>query len=88
MTDLAQLVLASPGATAIGVQALLDGAPILCDAMMLANGITRARLPRQNAVLCTLANPVTADLAAKLQTTRSAAALELWRDKMAGAGSS
>jgi precorrin-8X/cobalt-precorrin-8 methylmutase len=85
MTDLAQLVLASPGATEVGVQALLAGAPVLCDSMMVANGITRARLPRNNAVLCTLANPATAALAAKLQTTRSAAALELWRDKLAGA---
>ena len=84
MTDLAQLVLASPGATEIGVQALRAGAPILCDAMMVANGITRSRLPRNNEVLCTLSDAATAGLAAKLQTTRSAAALELWRDKLAG----
>jgi len=84
MTDLAQLVLASPGATEIGVQALRAGAPILCDAMMVANGITRSRLPRNNEVLCTLSDAATAGLAARLQTTRSAAALELWRDKLAG----
>jgi precorrin-8X/cobalt-precorrin-8 methylmutase len=84
MTDLPQLVLASQDATEIGVQALRAGAPILCDAMMVANGITRSRLPRNNEVLCTLSDAVTAGLAAKLQTTRSAAALELWRDKLAG----
>jgi precorrin-8X/cobalt-precorrin-8 methylmutase len=84
MTDLPQLVLASQDATEIGVQALRAGATILCDAMMVANGITRSRLPRNNEVLCTLSDAVTAGLAAKLQTTRSAAALELWRDKLAG----
>jgi precorrin-8X/cobalt-precorrin-8 methylmutase len=84
MTDLAQLVLASPGATEIGVQALLAGAPVLCDAMMVANGVTRSRLPRNNEVLCTLSDPRTAGLAAELGTTRSAAALELWLDKLAG----
>jgi precorrin-8X/cobalt-precorrin-8 methylmutase len=84
MTDLAQLVLASPGATETGVQALLAGAPVLCDAMMVANGVTRSRLPRNNEVLCTLSDPRTTGLAAELGATRSAAALELWRDKMAG----
>ena len=84
MTDLAQIVLASPGATEIGVQALLSGAPILCDAMMVANGVTRSRLPRTNEVVCTLSDPRTAGLAAELSTTRSAAALELWRGKLAG----
>ena len=71
MTDLAQLVLASPGATEIGVQALRAGAPILCDAMMVANGITRSRLPRNNEVLCTLSDAATAGLAARLQTTEA-----------------
>ena len=84
MTDLPQLVLASHGAAEIGMQALLAGAPILCDATMVANGITRSRLPRNNEVICTLRDAATAELAAKLQTTRSAAALELWRDKLAG----
>ena len=84
MTDLPQLVLASRGAAEAGMQALLAGAPILCDATMVANGITRSRLPRNNEVICRLRDAATAELAAKLQTTRSAAALELWRDKLAG----
>jgi len=65
--------------------ALRAGAPILCDAQMVAHGITRARLPKNNEVICTLREPAVADLAAKLGTTRSAAALELWTDKLAGA---
>jgi precorrin-8X/cobalt-precorrin-8 methylmutase len=84
MTDLTQYVAASPGATEIGVQALRAGATILCDANMVANGVTRSRLPSNNEVLCTLADPRTAELAKKLETTRSAAALELWRDKLEG----
>jgi precorrin-8X/cobalt-precorrin-8 methylmutase len=85
MTDLAKYVSASPGFAEIGMRALRDGAPILCDSAMVANGITRSRLPADNEVLCTLQDPLTRGLAAKLQTTRSAAALELWRDKLAGA---
>jgi len=84
MTDLTQYVAASPGATEIGVQALRAGATILCDANMVANGVTRSRLPSNNEVLCTLGDPATAELAKKLETTRSAAALELWRDKLEG----
>lgn len=82
MTDLPQYVGASPGATGIGVRAIRDGAAILCDANMVANGVTRSRLPSNNEVLCTLGDPRTADLAKKLETTRSAAALELWREKL------
>ena len=59
--------------------ALANGAPILCDAKMVAGGITRARLPAGSAVMCTLDAPEVAGLAARLKTTRSAAALELWR---------
>jgi len=84
MTDLPPLVLASPDAAQIGTQALLAGAPILCDANMVANGITRSRLPVNNEVICTLRDARTAELAPHLQTTRSAAALELWRDQLAG----
>lgn len=84
MTDLPQDVHASPGAAAAGIDALLAGAPLLCDATMVANGITRSRLPRNNEVICTLSDPRTPELAAKLHTTRSAAAVELWRDKLAG----
>jgi precorrin-8X/cobalt-precorrin-8 methylmutase len=65
--------------------ALQAGAPILCDAQMVAHGITRARLPKNNAVICTLHDPTVAVLARNLSTTRSAAALELWVDKLAGA---
>ncbi|HUZ95480.1 MAG TPA: precorrin-8X methylmutase [Edaphobacter sp.] len=84
MTDLPQDVHASPDAAAAGIDALLAGAPLLCDATMVANGITRSRLPRNNEVICTLNDARTADRAAKLHTTRSAAAVELWRDKLAG----
>ncbi|MBS7588374.1 precorrin-8X methylmutase [Ancylobacter defluvii] len=66
-------------------RALADGAPILCDAQMVAHGVTRARLPANNAVICTLRDPEVPALASRLGTTRSAAALELWRDRMEGA---
>jgi precorrin-8X/cobalt-precorrin-8 methylmutase len=84
MTDLPQYVAASPGAAEIGMQALCAGATILCDTNMVANGITRSRLPSSNEVFCTLGDPRIAELAKKLETTRSAAALELWRDKLEG----
>ncbi len=70
-------------ATARG--ALAAGAPILCDAEMVAHGITRGRLPAGNEVICTLNDPQVPGLAQKLGTTRSAAALDLWRDRLAGA---
>ena len=84
MTDLPHLVLASPGATAIGIAALKAGAPVFCDAMMVANGVTRSRLPGNNEVICRLNDPRTPALALELGTTRSAAAVELWRDRLAG----
>ena len=65
--------------------ALSRGAPILCDSEMVAHGITRARLPARNEVVCTLRDPRVPALAQKLGTTRSAAAIELWGDKLAGA---
>jgi precorrin-8X/cobalt-precorrin-8 methylmutase len=65
--------------------ALAAGAPILCDAEMVAHGVTRARLPAKNEVICTLNDQRTAALAASNATTRSAAALDLWRDRLAGA---
>jgi precorrin-8X/cobalt-precorrin-8 methylmutase len=65
--------------------ALASDAPIFCDSEMVAHGITRARLPARNEVICTLNDPRVPDLAKKLATTRSAAALELWRDRLAGA---
>jgi precorrin-8X/cobalt-precorrin-8 methylmutase len=75
----------SPGVVAAGRAALRDGAPILCDAQMVASGITRARLPAGNDVVCTLRDPRVPALAAERGTTRSAAALELWRDRLDGA---
>jgi precorrin-8X/cobalt-precorrin-8 methylmutase len=65
--------------------ALSQGAPILCDSEMVAHGVTRARLPAGNAVLCTLRDAGVPALAEKLGTTRSAAALELWAERLAGA---
>ena len=66
-------------------QALAAGAPILCDAEMVAHGITRARLPAHNDVVCTLNDPRTPGIAEKIGTTRSAAALDLWINRLAGA---
>jgi precorrin-8X/cobalt-precorrin-8 methylmutase len=65
--------------------ALAAGAPVLCDSSMVAAGVTRSRLPARNEVLCTLRDPRVAGLAARLGTTRTAAAVELWRDHLAGA---
>ncbi|MGW4063552.1 precorrin-8X methylmutase [Amycolatopsis sp. NPDC004747] len=67
-----------------GRAALEAGAPILCDAQMIASGVTRRRLPSDNEVLCTLSDPSVPSLAERMGTTRSAAALELWRDKLPG----
>jgi precorrin-8X/cobalt-precorrin-8 methylmutase len=67
-----------------GRAALEAGAPILCDAQMIASGVTRRRLPANNEVVCTLSDPGVPSLAERMGTTRSAAALELWRDKLPG----
>jgi precorrin isomerase len=72
-------------AVRVGRQALAAGAPILCDAQMVANGVTRKRLPVNNQVICTLPDPQVPELAVQLENTRSAAALELWRPYLAGA---
>ena len=84
MTDLVEDLDYSPGTVAAARRALLDGAPILCDAEMVASGITRRRLPAGNEVLCTLGDPRVPALAAEIGNTRSAAALELWRERLAG----
>jgi precorrin-8X/cobalt-precorrin-8 methylmutase len=84
MTDLVADIDYSAGVVKAARAALLDGAPILCDAQMVASGVTRRRLPADNDVICTLSDPRVAALAAELGTTRSAAALELWRDRLAG----
>ncbi len=65
--------------------ALENGAPILCDARMVSEGVTRKRLPAENAVICTLHDPEVAGLAQRMGNTRSAAALELWRPHLDGA---
>lgn len=85
MTDLANDIKASPDAVQAGRQALAIGSPILCDAQMVANGVTRKRLPAENAVICTLNDPTVPELAQKTDNTRSAAALELWKPIMDGA---
>ncbi|GAC1500880.1 MAG: precorrin-8X methylmutase [Vulcanimicrobiaceae bacterium] len=84
MTDLPRDVQASPDAAERGRAALRDGAPIFCDATMVAAGVTRARLPRANDVVCTLQDARVPALARELGTTRSAAAIELWRDRLGG----
>jgi precorrin-8X/cobalt-precorrin-8 methylmutase len=75
----------TPGMAIAARAALEAGAPILCDARMVSEGITRTRLPAENAVICTLHDPETPTLAKRLNTTRSAAALELWRPHLDGA---
>ncbi|AOZ68301.1 precorrin-8X methylmutase [Rhodobacter xanthinilyticus] len=75
----------TPGFAIAARAALEAGAPILCDARMVSEGITRARLPAQNRVICTLQDPRVPDLAREMGNTRSAAALELWRADLAGA---
>jgi len=84
MVDIVDDLRFSQGAGTAGQAALAQGAPILCDARMVANGITRARLPATNAVICTLDDPCVAALASEIGNTRSAAALELWRPHLAG----
>ncbi|MFF2702003.1 precorrin-8X methylmutase [Streptomyces cyaneofuscatus] len=85
MVDLVTDLAFSPNAVADARAALRSGAPILCDVAMVASGVTRKRLPADNDVVCTLSDPSVPELAAKMGTTRSAAALELWRDRMEGA---
>lgn len=75
----------SPGMAATARAALQRGAPILCDARMVSEGITRARLPAANAVICTLGDESVPALAQSMHNTRSAAALELWRPHLGGA---
>jgi len=83
--EAAQHIVFGGNLVAAARSALAAGAPILCDAEMVAHGVTRARLPAKNEVICTLNDQRTAALAASNATTRSAAALELWRDRLAGA---
>ncbi|NLS28115.1 Precorrin-8X methylmutase [Sphingomonas sp. S2M10] len=85
MVALASHIRFSPGFAVAARGALAGGAPILCDARMVSEGITRTRLSAGNAVVCTLHDPQVPDLARAMANTRSAAALELWRPHLAGA---
>jgi precorrin-8X/cobalt-precorrin-8 methylmutase len=84
-TEVASQIAFGAGLVSAGRTALAAGAPILCDAEMVAHGITRARLPAGNDVVCTLRDAAVPALAAKLGTTRSAAALDLWAEHLTGA---
>jgi len=85
MVDLAPFIHFSPGFVTAARAALEAGAPILCDAYMVSEGVTRPRLPADNPVICTLRDDRVRPLAAEMQNTRSAAALELWRPHLEGA---
>lgn len=85
MTDIVQDLAASPDAVQAGREALEWGAPIFCDSQMVANGITRKRLPANNDIICTLNHPNAPAIAQQIDNTRSAAALDLWQPQMAGA---
>jgi precorrin-8X/cobalt-precorrin-8 methylmutase len=84
MVDLVGDLGFSSGVVTAARKALSDGAPVLCDAEMVASGVTRRRLPAGNDVVCTLRDPSVPALAAALGTTRSAAALDLWGDRLGG----
>lgn len=84
MTDLVADVGHSPGFGAAATGALRNGAAILCDTAMVASGVTRARLPAGNDVVCALSDPAIPALAAELGTTRTAASIELWRPRLQG----
>ena len=85
LVEAAEHFVFSEGFVTAGRAALKAGAPILCDAEMVARGVTRTRLPADNEVICTLRDARTPELAREIGNTRSAAALELWREHMEGA---
>jgi precorrin-8X/cobalt-precorrin-8 methylmutase len=85
LIEAARQIVFGAGLLAAARSALQAGAPILCDSEMVAHGITRARLPQNNEVICTLRDPTVPALAGRLGTTRSAAALDLWMKKLDGA---
>lgn len=84
MVDVADDIVFAAGFSAAAAAALRNGAPIFCDVQMVAHGITRARLPADNAVICTLSDPRVPALAVARGTTRTAAAVELWRERLSG----
>ena len=85
MTDITQNIVYTTSAASAGKDALMQGAPVLCDSRMVCEGVIRAKLPAGNEVLCWNNCPESVVLAKKLGTTRSASAVELWRPKLAGA---
>lgn len=84
MVEIADEIVFTSGFSAAASAALREGAPVFCDTQMVAHGITRARLPADNAVICTLSDPRVPELAVELANTRTAAAVELWRERLAG----
>jgi precorrin-8X/cobalt-precorrin-8 methylmutase len=84
MVEIARDIIMSPTFARDAEAALKAGAPVLCDSMMVADGITRARLPAKNSVLCTLRDPRVPELAASIGNTRTAAAMELWSPQLGG----
>lgn len=84
MVEIADDIVFSPGFVDAARSALKAGASVLCDSKMVANGVTRARLPADNGILCMLDDPRVPALAQELATTRTAAAMELWRDRLNG----
>ena len=85
MVEVARDIVMSPGFADNARWALVAGAPILCDSRMVANGVTRARLPAGNEVVCTLDDPAVPGIARRIGNTRSAAAMDLWGERLAGA---
>jgi len=85
MVEIARDLVFSSGMVTAARDAFNRGAPILCDSKMVANGITRARLPMNNEVICTLDDPRVPDLARDIGNTRTSAAMDLWRERLAGA---
>ncbi|MFD1327723.1 precorrin-8X methylmutase [Mycoplana ramosa] len=84
LVEAADKIVFSPDFVAAGRQAMQNGAPIFCDAEMVARGVTAARLPAANEVICTLRDPRTPEIAAEIGNSRSAAAIRLWLERMAG----
>ena len=84
MVDIVRDLVMSPTFAAAASAALKNGAPILCDSMMVADGVTRTRLPAKNDVICTLRDPRVPQIATDIGNTRTAAAMELWRPHLAG----
>lgn len=85
LVEVARHIVMSPSFANDAAAALRNGAAILCDSMMVAHGITRARLPANNEVICTLRDPRVAELAKDIDNTRTAAAMQLWLPHLAGA---